>query len=50
MWGFHIACAVAAAICLLGVLGAARLPGPSQGPGARRTGRAAVPGDAACTL
>ncbi|MFJ6581098.1 MFS transporter [Streptomyces sp. NPDC091368] len=50
MWGFHIACAVAAAICLLGVLGAARLPGPSQGPGARPSGRAAVPGDAARTL
>ncbi|MFE7517418.1 MFS transporter [Streptomyces sp. NPDC057540] len=27
MWGFHIACGVAAGICLLGVLGATRLPG-----------------------
>lgn len=33
MWGFHIACAVAAGICLLGVLGAALLPGAGPGAG-----------------
>ncbi|MFJ5834155.1 hypothetical protein [Streptomyces sp. NPDC093089] len=27
MWGFHVACGVAAGVCLLGVLGAALLPG-----------------------
>ncbi|MFD0078600.1 MFS transporter [Streptomyces sp. NPDC127166] len=47
MWGFHIACAVAVGICLLGVLGAARLPGPPKEPYRRSSEGAALLDDAA---
>lgn len=43
MWGFHIACGVAAGVCLLGVLGAALLPGrPRKTVASDREGAEAI--------